>query len=332
MQYRNRQSYNDFHHQQTDSMNVMDEIFEEDKEALTSTNSFNTINTKTKFIDRTLPSECVLEKKPGTFNYMFFVISGSLELKASFAENKNQIGTGKFFIISCDQECSITVCRKAHLVILKFNSVVFDYGVSFFQELGEEKVEPYEFTILPISNNLNDFLCFVSNWLEKGIESHHFHKYSHGLLNVILRKSYSKEDLIKIYYNIVGKKIDFRSKVLQTYPKAHNVKELAVMMDMSRSAFVRSFMEEFGTNAKSWLAEKKKEFIRLNLSDPGISVKSLMFRCGFDTPSNFTRYFQQNFKCTPSYAIKNKEEFISPVYYLKNVNAQNMAKKMIIDI
>jgi len=332
MQYINRKSFQDSIHQQTDAMNVIDQIFEEKEEDSMVMNSLGSLNNKTKFMDSTFASGCVLDKKSGTFNYMFFVRSGSLHLKAPFIKNKNEIGPGNFFILSCDQECTITVSQETHVVILKFISIVFGYSVSFFQELAEEKTGTYEFTILPINNNLNDLLSLVSNFLNKGFGNDHFHKYTNGLLHVILRNSYSKEDLIKIYYNIVGKKIDFRNKVLQSYPKAHSVKEFAELMGMSRSAFVKSFTDEFGTNAKSWLAQKKKEFIRLNLSDPNITVKSLMFRCGFDTPSNFTRYFQQNFKCTPSYAIKNKDKFTSPVYYLKNTEAKNMGKKFILDI
>ena len=333
MQYLNRQpSHRDAHHQPYRLADANEEIFEEETEDSMSTNTSDVWNEKAKFINSIISEGYILKKEPCTFNYMFFVISGSLQLKASFVEDEGMVEAGHFFVLSCDQTCSMSIREDAHLVIFKFISIMFSYNIPFFQELAEEKTGPYVFTVLPTNIYLKDLLHLIADGLDKGLGCYHFHKYCNGLLNVILRRSYPRENLLKIYYHIVGKKMDFRSKILQSYPKAHSVKEFAELMGMSRSAFVKAFSEEFGTNARTWLDQKKKEFIRLNLADPSITVKSLMFRCGFDTPSNFSRYFQQNFNCTPSYAIKNKDKFKSPLYYLKQLNSPKMEKKLIIDI
>lgn len=272
------------------------------------------LNAKGRFIDETYNDGTMMKKIPSTYNYMFFVREGKIRIAGTFVGENSVIEKGNFFILSCDQECRITVEEKAHLVVFKFISIIFPYSIPFFQELAKKKDNSYKFTSLPINSSLENLLQVVSNELQSGFGDYHFHQYCHGLLYIIFRQTYSPEQLLSIYYNIIGENLEFRSKVLQNYPQARNVHQLADLVGMSKTAFFNAFSQEFGMNAKKWLIEKKKDYILMNIVDPSVTVKELMFRCGFNTPSNFTRFFLQNFHCTPTFAVKNKDKLAPEIY------------------
>lgn len=289
-----------------------------------SSSSAQVLNAQSRFVSEIWPKGSIIKKEPGTYNFMYFVVSGFLKIGASFIHTDTIIHTGHFFLLSCEQTCKITVEEKCHLIIFKFASIISPSNIPYFQNLSsKKKCRPYKFTILPINKCLTYLLKVISNGLNSNLMEYHFHLYCHGLLNVALRQTYSSDELLNIFYNIIDDRLEFRSKILQNYTKAHNVNELISLMGMSKQTFLKVFEEEYGTNVKQWLTENKKKFVLMNLSIPDITVKDLMFRCGFHTPSNFTRFFQQHFKCTPSYAIMHKEKFITPIYS----NVRNTKKK-----
>ena len=279
------------------------------------------LNAQGRFVVDVLGKSSVIDKKPVNYNFMYFVISGVFKITADFVRGNGIITAGHLFVLSCDQTCTITIQEESRMIIFKFTSIIFPYNIPFFQSLADKKkFIPYTFTTLPFNDSLSNFLELVTNGLQSSTAGYHFHLYCHGLLNIILRRSFSSDELLNIFYNIIDKRLEFRSKILLNYPKAHNVNELVDLMGMSKSTFLKIFTEEYGMSPKQWLTDHKKKFILMNLVTPGVTVKDLMFRCGFDTPSNFTRFFQKNFHCTPTYAIEHKDELAPQIY----LNVRNM--------
>ena len=302
------------YYRQCDLTSCADSYNEENVNTL-NTDYAQVINSKGRFFDRVFPAGTILKKDPTTYNYTFFILSGKVHMESSFTNNHSHIHAGQFFIISCDQKFEMTMEENVHLIIFKFISVIHPFNIPFFQSLVELKTGSYEFTTLTINSNLQAILDFISHGLTNNMGCYYFHRYCHGIYSMILRDTYSLEENMKIHYNIIGKNLDFRSKILQNYPKAYNVNELISIIGISKTTFFKKFSEEFGMNAKEWLIEKKKDLILLNLADPTMTVKMLMFQCGFDTPSNFTRFFLQNFHCTPSYAIKHRKEYAKEFHF-----------------
>jgi AraC-like DNA-binding protein len=264
-----------------------------------------------KFIDVALSKDSIMNKKQGIHNFIFFVISGEVEIHDDLSKNVHRIQEGYFYILSCDQECKIIVLNTTHILIMQFASIIEESNINYFQKLSVHKRStPYVFTVLPINVRLTELINLIVDGLKAGMECFQFHLYCEGILLIMLRKLYDDEQLLGVFYKVIGERLDFRSKVLQNYTHIHTVKQFAELLSMSKSTFIKTFQDEFGSNVKVWLTEKKKDFIMKTLSDPTITVKDLMFRCGFDTPSNFTRFFKQNFNCTPTYAIENKRDFI----------------------
>jgi len=318
---------NSFHTKSDEKDSNKDQIsfrnLDEDEDRRSSSGT-QILNTQARFTAEVWKKGCVIEKSPGFYNFMYFVVDGVFQLNASFISEDEIIRAGHFFILSCDQTAKITIVEESHLILFKFASVISPYNIPFFKDLSMKKKDhPYKFTILPISQSLTSLLKLISNGLHSNWEGYHFHLYCHGLLNIAMRQAYTSEQLLSIFYHIIDDRLEFRSRILQNYPKAHNVNELIGLMGMSKATFLKIFTEEYGMSPKMWLKENKKKFVLINLAIPDITVKDLMFRCGFHTPSNFTRFFQQHFNCTPSYAITHKEKFIPQTYF----NTRDTKKK-----
>jgi AraC-like DNA-binding protein len=281
-------------------------------ESTVGAESFETVNEQVKFIDVTLSEESVLKKKRGLHNFVFFVLSGALSITEQKRHQlENHMPAGYFAVLSCDQECELKVVEEVHLVVLQFISITEPENINFFQGLSKKKLDyDYKFTPLAMNFRLEELIHLISDGLKSGLGCMPFHAYCEGLLFVLLRNMYEEGEIIQALYNIIGRRMDFRNKVLHNYNEIHSVQQFASEFGMSKNTFMKTFREEFGVKFKKWLLDKKKDSILLHLSDTTITVKELMFRCGFDTPSNFTRFFKRNFHCTPTFAIANKYEVI----------------------
>jgi len=99
----------------------------------------------------------------------------------------------------------------------------------------------------------------------------------------------------------------FKKFVLENYMKVKTIEQLISMMHIAKSTFYKRFSKEFGLSAQQWIINKKKECILLNSTQSNMTVKSLMYKSGFDTASNFTRFCKSNFGCTPTELLENRK-------------------------
>jgi AraC family transcriptional regulator, exoenzyme S synthesis regulatory protein ExsA len=81
------------------------------------------------------------------------------------------------------------------------------------------------------------------------------------------------------------------------YPMS--LEEYARLTARSLSGFKRDFQEIYGTSPGRWLKQKRLEFSRYLLKNTDKSVTEVIFECGFQNPSHFSREFKSAYNCTP---------------------------------
>jgi AraC family transcriptional regulator, exoenzyme S synthesis regulatory protein ExsA len=74
----------------------------------------------------------------------------------------------------------------------------------------------------------------------------------------------------------------------------------AQMCHRSLSSFKREFRKRYGTSPGKWLLERRLERSASLLQATGMSVTEIMFECGFEDPSHFSRAFKDRFGQAPS--------------------------------
>ncbi len=74
----------------------------------------------------------------------------------------------------------------------------------------------------------------------------------------------------------------------------------AQMCHRSLSSFKREFRKHYGTSPGRWLLERGLERAASLLQTTGMSVTEIMFECGFEDLSHFSRAFKEKFGLSPS--------------------------------
>ena len=158
----------------------------------------------------------------------------------------------------------------------------------------------YTFDPVKVRPQLRQFLDSLAYYLRNGINCEHLHEIKQKELFLIFKWFYPKEELARLFYPMVGKSVDFKAQVMENYPRAASVEDLARLSGMSRSRFDARFKEVFGMPAGQWMLKQKARYVLHALSLPGTTISDIIFRYGFNSPSQFTRFCRQQFGCTPT--------------------------------
>lgn len=77
------------------------------------------------------------------------------------------------------------------------------------------------------------------------------------------------------------------------------LEEYARLTARSLSGFKRDFQEIYGTSPGKWLKQKRLAYSQYLLRNTDKSVTEVIFDCGFQNPSHFSREFKTAFNITP---------------------------------
>jgi AraC family transcriptional regulator, exoenzyme S synthesis regulatory protein ExsA len=82
----------------------------------------------------------------------------------------------------------------------------------------------------------------------------------------------------------------------------HNLslEEFAKLCNRSLSTFKRDFRKHYGTSPGRWLLDQRLECSARLLTSTSMNVTEIVFECGFEQPSHFSRAFKAKFGRTPS--------------------------------
>jgi AraC-like DNA-binding protein len=82
----------------------------------------------------------------------------------------------------------------------------------------------------------------------------------------------------------------------------HNlsIDAFAQMCHRSLSSFKREFRKHYGTSPGKWLLERRLEHSATLLRTTGMSITEIMFECGFEDLSHFSKAFKERFGQSPS--------------------------------
>lgn len=216
----------------------------------------------------------------------------------------HEIIEGEMFLIARSSHVRAVCLSDCRLLTLMFSSPSTNCDKLNFQELAalSGRVD-YDLNTLPVRPPVDLFLDLLVCYLSANANCYHLHEMKQNELFLCLRYFYTKEELASLFYPILTCSQDFRSFILENYPKVKSVKQLIALSNMSRSVFYGKFTEEFGVSAKQWLTEKFLQRMVYSACEPGMNVKKLMSSLQFESLSQFQIYCKRNLGCTPSELI-----------------------------
>lgn len=244
---------------------------------------------------------CRNERYP--YNILIFMLSGSVELSCQEFRYR-KISRDEMILIPQGASFDWTVIEDSESIIFRFRNPESNCDKMILEALWPfcEKME-YDFTPTVIKDSLRRYLDLLSFYLCNQINCVHFHDIKHREFFLCLRAFYTRAEIAKLLHPLIGKTPNFRDFVHNNYNPLITVNELIERSHMGKTHFHDLFKKEFGVTAKHWLLQHKLKDIRYEAMRPGISVKELMVKFGFDTSSSFVQFCRKHYDCTPSQLI-----------------------------
>src|SRR5665213_582304 len=78
-----------------------------------------------------------------------------------------------------------------------------------------------------------------------------------------------------------------------------SLEEFAKISRRSLTAFKNEFLQMFKTTPGKWLVQRRLEYARMLLSDSKKNINEIVYECGFESPTHFSRVFKSKFGVAP---------------------------------
>lgn len=253
-------------------------------------------------------------------NFLIFILEGEVEV-ISAEGGKRRVMGGEFCFIPALSAYEIQVRIPGRYIYMSFlyNNIKLCEKYMLERYLDEVEEVAGEFRVLPVRHPLNLFLELMDIYLKAGVNCRHLHSIKEKELFIILRTSYTKQEIVSLFHEIIGAGMDFKSAVLLHAEHVTGRNELAQAMGMSVTDLARKFRERFGEPVYSWLLKQKKERILCRLTQPGSSIKEIVCEFDFSSAASFNRYCKKNFGDSPRELVKK--------YRIKYADKQYVEKK-----
>lgn len=251
-----------------------------------------------------MPDETV-EQSPVRYNHLLFVLKGVCTVSCN-DYTKRTIRSGEAILIPR----GATFCGRS-LTPIRIVDMVFVVPLCgcdklLLQELGALcGTVRYDFRPLAIRRPLTAFLEQLIFCMNAGLNCAHFHEVKHREAFLLLKQFYDRKELAELFFPIVAKSLNFKEFIYESV--INNIYSLTDLVDrshMGRKTFYRKFKSEFGESPHSWLLKHLRQRIIREIAQPDITVKWLVDKFGFTSPSAFTRFCRTNFQCTPTELLK----------------------------
>jgi len=245
------------------------------------------------FVYRELREGAKLDIFDKHYNYLVFILKGSVDVGYRKYTGRN---FKSWDIVFMAKHAGIDFKMKetGAVLVARFDVPINVCDKLTFKSYWQycQKIE-YDFQPSLITPQMKYFIDGMVYYLKNGISCEHFYEIKQSEMFLIFRWFYQKEELAKLFYPIIGKRMDFRAVVLENYMNVGSVGELANIACMSRSKFDTVFKEEFGMPPGEWMLRQKANHIRYYLSDPDATISDAIVKFGFNSSTHFTRFCKQ---------------------------------------
>lgn len=257
-----------------------------------------------------------LEVPPGThvyepklqYNNVVILIEGECIISCNQYDNR-KISSSEMVLLPRGALVDAYTQKDCKLLLFSFGMVRNVCDVNMLQSYYDLCNDVhYDFTPLEIRHPLNEFIDLLVFCLKSGMNCAHLHEIKHKEFFLYLRGFYTKEEIVQLFFPIMGKKLKFKDMVLKNYTKAENVEELIELLKMSKNAFYAKFSKEFGMSPRQWMLKQIRHQVFIKAAIPNITIKELMDLFNFDSPVQFNRFCMREFNCTPGELIKQQQE------------------------
>lgn len=233
-------------------------------------------------------------------NHLIFLLSGKLEVVYGSLQPKAMMA-GNMVLLTPLSNCACKAIFPAQALILKFEGLRHSCDKYIFQNLSPVfTLLKYEFQELDIRAPLLKHLELIVYYLKNSLLSEEMTWEKIRELFILLRVYYDIEEMVMLFYPLLGKNMEFREMVMENFPKVKNAGEYADLCGYSPGVFQRKFKDVFGETVYQWMQKQKAEQIKHRLMTTDISLKELADEFDFASPAHLNKFSKIQFGMTPS--------------------------------
>jgi AraC-like DNA-binding protein len=239
-------------------------------------------------------------------HFIFFVLGGVIEVSCNQFENRRFQANEMIFLLR-SSSVKVRVLKKVKLYVMYFDKFLSLCDRQLFKAyLPYVGKSVYDFRPIAIPVPMRFFLEQLLYFQKQKIDCMHLNSLRHCEFFVLLRHLCPREDIVDFLSPILGNAMDFRDKVLESYPKVDGkgVTKLADLVGMGRKTFDKRFREEFNTSPAKWMQQETAKRLRLYLSESGVTISDAMDKFHFNSPGHFNRFCRHYFQVPPGAIIK----------------------------
>ncbi len=144
-----------------------------------------------------------------------------------------------------------------------------------------------------------EYLYLLRDLLAEGLDCPEFFRGKALELLILFNAYYSLRQRKSFFAPLLRPGMEFEQRVMACYKKVRTVKELAVKMNYSLSAFRVHFEKHFNMPVYRWMQLRKAEKIREELSSRGQELKDISLSNGFSSIASFYVFCRRCFGDTP---------------------------------
>ncbi len=240
----------------------------------------------------------------GLYYHFIFFLKGKAQINCN--EFRNRIfHAQQCIMIPKSANLSYKSLEPSEILVFSFEDLIYPcdkFTVSSLKSFSERI--HYDFQPTEIRYPLNIFIDTMVYYIDTKVDCMRMHDIKNQELFLILRGYYQKEELVNLYYPMIGKALDFKGIIMKNYTKIKGVNELANIVHMGRSTFDLKFKEEFGMPPHQWLLKQKARHITYFLTQPEKTIGDVIREFDFNSSTHFNRFCKQQYGCTPSELIR----------------------------
>lgn len=232
---------------------------------------------------------------------ILFVLSGTASIfSIDYHLNYLEIKNGILLLPRCSQyriEALETVTFFKCDMTLNFIQNVNQWLIQVYGNSLTEKKQNYKLPLKQKVRHLLDFFFQSDTTLESNRAQ--FNEWKQNGLFLIMKDSYSVQELSTFFSEIKNQDIEFKEFVFSNYRKVRSVMEFADLAKCSLSVFCREFKKHFGESAYQWMLKRKSQYVLEDILQTSIPFQELADKYQFSSQAHFTKFCKQRYNLTP---------------------------------
>lgn len=245
---------------------------------------------------------------------LVFVISGSCRINSEECINYT-VGEKQMFLCYNRGHYQIEPLSDLKLVVAHFSTLsgaMCDIG-AVAQSVKSQEGYRYVFRALSIKKQMQDMLDMLMGFLDQNIMCASMHESMLGVMFVVLKFFYSREEMVNMFYNLYDAQQSFCTMVEGNRAKAKNLNHLAQMCGYDINTFNVVFRRYYpGVTPGAWIRESRKDDILRDLTQTNAPVKFIANKYGFASSSHLGEFCKRFLGGTPTavrakYSVQKKE-------------------------